>query len=162
MTVVIWDEGGIDIIYKPLPSSPCTLKYKIILTNEPPYRNKPDIKSTNWIELRKPHETLKSNLKADEVIMSKDGIILEGLISNIIFKTQSKLITPSRDILKGYVRSKLISKYNVIERDVQVEEIKGCEGIWVCNSIKGVVSVEEVLDEGGRVVWRGEGGELSL
>ncbi|MFA5793139.1 MAG: aminotransferase class IV [Candidatus Gracilibacteria bacterium] len=82
----------------------------------------------------------------DEIVMvSPDGFVREGGITNIFFWDGKKLITPASGMLLGIGRSLVIrfARENGIiveERDVKFEEIKkGLGEFFLVNSIRGIV-----------------------
>jgi D-alanine transaminase len=77
----------------------------------------------------------------DEVIFCKDNLITEGAKSNIFFVFGEEIVTPplSKNILSGIMRNYFINllrqnNFNVIEREVPVNEIEEADEIWFSSS----------------------------
>ena len=57
---------------------------------------------------RKIFDDLKKNIKADDILIIKNGFITDTSIANILFFDGKKWITPKKPLLKGTVRERLL------------------------------------------------------
>ncbi|WP_026884826.1 aminotransferase class IV [Clostridium akagii] len=82
----------------------------------------------------------------DEVLfMNTENLLGEGSISNVFVIMEDSILTPSIEcgILNGTVRNfiirKLGIKYNIIEGKFSLEKIKKCKGMFITNSLMGIM-----------------------
>ncbi len=82
----------------------------------------------------------------DEVIfLNTENLLCEGSVSNIFIIMEDCIITPPVEcgLLNGIVRSFLIkelgTKYNMIEEKLSLETVKKCIGMFITNSLIGVM-----------------------
>jgi len=87
----------------------------------------------------------------EEVIFYKDGYITEGAKSNIFFVFGEEIITPptSKNILSGITRNYLIdllrkNNFNVVEREISVNEIEEADEIWFSSSVQVLRMVHKI------------------
>jgi para-aminobenzoate synthetase/4-amino-4-deoxychorismate lyase len=84
----------------------------------------------------------------DDVLLGNErGEITEGCIANIIYKLDGKLWTPplTCGLLAGVRRGELLASSEVAERVLTWEELPRCEALWLCNSVRGLMEVAELL-----------------
>jgi D-alanine transaminase len=100
---------------------------------------------------------------ADEALLVRDGLLLEGSSSSVFLSTAGVLATPPDDqrILPGTSRDAVIELargWRTVEvREVAVGEIERCEEIWIASAGRGVLPVTAV---NGRPVGTGRPGPL--
>ena len=87
----------------------------------------------------------------EEVIFYKDGYITEGAKSNIFFVFGEEIVTPpiSKNILSGTTRNYLIdllrkNNFNVMEREISVNEIEEADEIWFSSSVQVLRMVHKI------------------
>ncbi len=89
---------------------------------------------------------------ADDVLYHQNGIVSECPRSNFFIVTnEKKLVTPSRNILKGITRKILltlaISNGMVVEeRDLSMKEISNATEAFITSSTKRLIPVREIDD----------------
>jgi len=77
---------------------------------------------SNKFENRDFINELKSKTK-DEIIMFKNGEILDSAYANIIFKKEEKWFVPKSYLLNGTQRQFLIQEKKVLEREIRIENL---------------------------------------
>ncbi len=107
-------------------------------------------KTTSILENFISRERLKKEGVNEALVQTDDGILLEGIFSNIFFVKENALHTPSREmpLLDGTMRRFLLEhapqhKITIHERECTLSELKDAEGIFMTNSISGVAPVRE-------------------
>jgi D-alanine transaminase/branched-chain amino acid aminotransferase len=97
---------------------------------------------------------------ADDVLYHQNGMVSECPRSNFfIVSHDNKLVTPSKNILKGVIRSKLIQiakpNLEVEERELSIEEIKTAREAFITSTTKTILPVrqidEHIFDEKGSI-----------
>lgn len=88
---------------------------------------------------------------ADDVLYHRNGMVSECPRSNFFIVTQNDaLVTPSKNILSGVMRSKIIevakANFNVEERDVFLEEIKTAKEAFITSTTKTILPVRQIDD----------------
>lgn len=84
--------------------------------------------------------------EADDVLYHQQSIITECPRSNIFIVTkENKLLTPSRNILQGVIRNKVIEAakqfLEVEEGDISLEELKNAEEVFLTSTTKVILPV---------------------
>lgn len=115
------------------------VKSRVITLQEKHHRSDLDIFKTT---LGKDVKCLNENGLFD-VIYHRDGILLEGMRSNLVLELEDGLFTPKfeNQILRGICRDILLEKGVIQERVLRVEDLKRAKRIFCANSVRGVVEV---------------------
>lgn len=102
---------------------------------------------------------------ADEAIVIKDGLAVEGAASNLfIVDSNDTIITPAKShhILGGITRDLVVElakarELNLLEKDISAEDLKYAKEIWLTSSTTEIMPVIE-LD--GKPVANGQPGPV--
>jgi 4-amino-4-deoxychorismate lyase len=103
---------------------------------------------------------------AEGLFLTSDGLVAEGIVSNVFMVRQGKVYTPSlrTGILPGITRAFIMQLLDraeestpVIERDYGIETWTTADEIFLTNSIQEIVAVDRVYDQAGKMLWRREG-----
>src|SRR4029079_13953382 len=83
---------------------------------------------------------------ADDILYHQNGIVTECPRSNFFIVTgEGRIITPSKNILKGVMRAKLIevaaTKFIVEEREITIDEIKTAKEAFITSTTKILLPV---------------------
>jgi D-alanine transaminase/branched-chain amino acid aminotransferase len=86
---------------------------------------------------------------ADDVLYHQNGWVSECPRSNFFIVThENKIITPSKNILKGVMRSKLIevakTSFEIEERALSVDEIKNAKEAFISSTTKMLIPVRQI------------------
>ncbi|MBO9684180.1 MAG: aminotransferase class IV [Flavisolibacter sp.] len=86
---------------------------------------------------------------ADDVLYHQNGWVSECPRSNFFIVThENKIITPSKNILKGVMRSKLIevtkTSFEIEERALSVDEIKNAKEAFISSTTKMLIPVHQI------------------
>jgi D-alanine transaminase/branched-chain amino acid aminotransferase len=86
---------------------------------------------------------------ADDVLYHQKGIVSECPRSNFFIVTsENAIVTPSENILKGVMRSKLIEtaakNFRVEERQLSIEEIKNAKEAFITSTTKTILPVHQI------------------
>lgn len=90
---------------------------------------------------RTPLDTLRAGRgNADEVIIIKDGLVTDTSYSNLLLVTPAGWLTPSRPLLKGVMRRRLIESGQASEADITPEMLTpgnplGITGVILINAM---------------------------
>ncbi len=93
-----------------------------------------------------------SNLKSwDKIFLDHKNRILETGFANIFIIKDDRIITPpaTLPILPGTYRNYLLNlgsvhKYKIIEEEIYTQDLFTSEGVFITNSIKGIVPVSKI------------------
>ncbi len=91
----------------------------------------------------------------DVIFLNEEGFITEGTISNIFLRNKEKWFTPQIDcgILPGVFREFYINKIkNITECKMTIADLSSADEVILTNSLRGVVNVDEIYSEDGRLV----------
>jgi branched-chain amino acid aminotransferase len=110
-------------------------------------RNLPEIKSVSMVGSILARAALGKDF--DEVLFVNEGRILEGSITNFFAVKHGVLKTADSQILPGICRGKIleICEKNNISVNLEalgVDEICDFEEAFVCNSVRGIISVSQI------------------
>ena len=126
-----------------------------------PYSPTVALKSFNYMDniLEK---NIANNEGYDEVLFfNTHNILSEGSMSNVFIVKKNHVLTPSYDcgLLKGVVRDFIIKnlkeRYNVKETKISLEQIKNCDGMFLTNSLMGIMWVskyEQLIFENNHII----------
>jgi D-alanine transaminase len=87
---------------------------------------------------------------ADEALLIRDGLLLEGSSSSVFLCTNGVLVTPPDDhrILAGTSRDAVIELARgwrtVSVQEIAASEIAGCDELWIASAGRGVLPVTSV------------------
>lgn len=87
----------------------------------------------------------------DEVIFrNAEGLLTEGAITNLFVRVGSRWLTPplTDGLLPGTWREQFLRETGAEERSLVLEELAAAEEIVVGNSVRGAMTVGEIIDEG--------------
>jgi branched-chain amino acid aminotransferase len=88
----------------------------------------------------------KEQIFDDALILNEHGFVCEATSSNIFVIKNQQLFTPplSEGCINGIMRAHLLQSYKrfpIIEKPIQVADLKEVDGILLTNAIQGIVSV---------------------
>lgn len=91
------------------------------------------------------------NLGFDEpLFLNSKKQITEGATSNIFFVKENKIYTPPltcgllNGTLRRYIISKFKNKYEIIEKEIYLEDLKDFDEVFITNSLFGVMPVNKI------------------
>ena len=89
---------------------------------------------------------------ADEALLTRDGLLLEGSSSSVFLCVGGTLVTPpnSHRILPGTSRDAVLELAEgwlpVEVADIDVRQVEGCDEVWIASAGRGVLPVTRVND----------------
>jgi len=103
-----------------------------------------DIEYNYKYEDREELNNIKSK-GSDDVIIIKNNLITDTTIANIAFLDKDRWITPTRPLLEGTTRERLINSGFLYTRDIKKDEILGFNGIALMNAMVGFKIINPTL-----------------
>lgn len=103
------------------------------------------IKSMNYLEnLLEREEALKEGYN-EVIFLNEKGYVCEGSLSNIFIVKNGIIFTPkvNNGLLPGVVRDYIIKKYNVVEKEITLDEAMNADEIFITNSLLGIMGVSK-------------------
>jgi len=90
------------------------------------------------------------------LFMNNNGYLTEGTFTNLFVFDGSGWLTPdvSCGLLPGIWRDEFIRETGASERRLVINDLKSAERVVIGNSVRGMLEVEEVVDEEGSTVFR--------
>lgn len=105
-----------------------------------------------------------ASASAEGLMVSHEGLLAEGIVSNLFFVQDGIIYTPSTDIgiLPGITRQRVIELarergYTVREGHYLYDELLAAEEVWLTTSIQELVPVTRLTDEAGSSTLVGNG-----
>ncbi len=88
--------------------------------------------------------------EADDIIIVKDGLLTDSSYCNIALYDGNQWITPKSPLLKGTMRAKLLTKGDIIERDINEESLGDYHKIILFNAMiefdtKNALDISKVI-----------------
>ncbi|MFC5653368.1 aminotransferase class IV [Paenibacillus solisilvae] len=106
---------------------------------------------------------------AEGLMLTQEGWLAEGIVSNLFFVERGTVYTPSIDtgILPGVTRGRVIelvrsAGHAVIEGRFTWDELLRAEEVWMTNSIQELVPITTLRNVDGHVIQPGDGSPGSL
>jgi D-alanine transaminase/branched-chain amino acid aminotransferase len=111
-------------------------------------RQLPHVKTIDYLMAIWLQPFIKEN-SADDVLYHQNGWVSECPRSNFFIVThENKIITPSKNILKGVMRSKLIevakTSFEIEERALSVDEIRSAKEAFISSTTKMLIPVHQI------------------
>jgi len=145
-------DPNLTVIQQPITPPPVRIfQNGIKLVSYSHQRQLPHIKTTDYLVAVWLHPWVMER-GADDVLYHQNGMVSECPRSNFFIVTnEKKLVTPSRNILKGITRKILltlaISNGMVVEeRDLSMKEISNATEAFITSSTKRLIPVREIDD----------------
>lgn len=103
------------------------------------------IKSMNYLEnLLEREEALKEGYN-EVIFLNEKGYVCEGSLSNIFIVKDSIILTPEvkSGLLPGVVRDYVIKNFQVVEKEINLDEVMNADEIFITNSLLGIMGVSK-------------------
>jgi len=124
-------------------------------------REYPLIKSTNYFTSNLLHRK-RMMAGALDVIYHKDGIVSEASRSNVFIVKEGRLVTPTKNVLKGVTRKQLLEIGQLVtdtyEGDVSVSDLLKADEVFISSTLKEVCPIVEI---DGKPVGKGNVGPVT-
>ncbi|MBC8060143.1 MAG: aminotransferase class IV [Clostridiaceae bacterium] len=122
-------------------------KVKLSRLKRDPHSHMVYLKSFNYMDnILEREQAIKEEF--DEVVfLNTENLLSEGSISNIFIIMGDCILTPTVEcgLLSGIVRNFIIkelgTEYNIIEKKFSLEILKECKGMFITNSLLGIMWV---------------------
>ncbi|MEM8844920.1 MAG: aminodeoxychorismate lyase [Pseudomonadota bacterium] len=153
------DETHTRIVYRsPLPEIPDTFYHQGITLGLSEYRLPSNQALAGIKHLNRLDQVLACRGWEDDysekIVLDNDGLIIEGTMSNVFIEMNGKLKTPVllRSGVAGVMRQWLVEHANlmdieVIQSELNLEDLKQADAIFVCNSVVGIWPVTKFIDQ---------------
>jgi len=80
---------------------------------------------------------LKDNANGYDIIIEKNGLLTDTTIANIAFFDGSEWITPKTPLLRGTIRTKLLNRGFLIQKDINSDDLKHFCNFALMNAMIG-------------------------
>lgn len=118
-----------------------------------PYSRMTYVKSFNYMDNIIEREIAKKKGFDEVLFLNTDNFVSEGSVSNIFYVKDNKIFTPNIEsgLLAGIIREFLINNmkkyYSIHETKVTLEELLEADGVFITNSLMGVMKVRSINNE---------------
>ncbi|WML37208.1 aminotransferase class IV [Clostridium sp. OS1-26] len=122
---------------------------KISSTRRNQYSTMTYLKSLNYLENILEHDKGINEGYNEVLFLNTEDKLAEGSISNVYFIENDKIYTPSVDcgLLNGTVRKFIINNFEVVEGKFQKEDLITSDGIFLTNSVMGIMKVSTLCNK---------------
>ncbi len=115
---------------------------KIVYDDEITYSHK--------YEDRTKFENHLSKTKADEILIIKNKIVTDTSFSNVVFSDGAKYLTPSKPLLNGTKRAKLIADGIIQEEEIRLNDIQKFKFAYLVNALLDIneenrIQIEKII-----------------
>ncbi len=143
------------IFIRPLPFDPAELFHKgkrlqVVTVPRQAPGGVERYKTNNYLNSVLARQEIKEFPRVEGIMLTPDGALAEGIVSNLFFVTGGVLYTPSLDsgILAGVTRRWVLKLarhlgYPVREGKYTLEDLKRADEIFITNSVQEIVPVYE-------------------
>ncbi len=98
---------------------------------------------------RRALDALKQDLRADDIIIVKNGYVTDASYANLVFYDGTMWFTPSTPLLKGTYRAYLLDKGVIHEREITVGDFKYFKSVKRINAMlewnSPVISIDNII-----------------
>ncbi len=127
-------------------------KLKLSKLKRDPNSHMVNLKSFNYMDNILERELAIKEGFDEAIFLNTENFICEGSFSNLFIIMEDCILTPLVEcgLLDGIVRRFIIKelgkKYNIIEEKISMENIEKCQGMFITNSLMGVMWVNSIDD----------------
>lgn len=113
------------------------------------YSNMTYLKSLNYLENILEHDKCIEEGYNEVLFFNVEDKLSEGSVSNVYFIKDDKIFTPSLDcgLLNGTLRKFIMNNFEVLEGKFGREDLLNSDGVFLTNSIMGVMKVSQICDQ---------------
>lgn len=106
------------------------------------------IKSMNYLDNIYEMQAARREGYNDVLFTNYEGMVCETAVANIFWIKGDQVYTPSLEcgLLDGIIRSWIVQRYDVSEVKVAIEALKEADGVFITNSLMGIMKVESIDD----------------
>lgn len=104
----------------------------------------------------------------DTLLYNSEGYLTETCRFNVVVQIQGRLVTPilsgcighdiglnnSAKLLNGVLRQRLLSENRVQETPLHIGDLSRVEGVWLINSLRSWVKVDEIVNPSGDLIYQ--------
>ncbi|PWH13915.1 MAG: aminodeoxychorismate synthase component I [Anaerolineae bacterium] len=134
--VLLNAQGEIRLEHTPL--TPLPSPYRVRLAKQPISPNEPLLyhKTTH----RAIYQSARQDDCDDTLLWNERGELTESAIANVVVQKHDQLLTPPVEcgLLPGTARAEWLSQGKLREAVIRVEELSGCDKIFLLNSVRGL------------------------
>ncbi|WP_294363421.1 aminotransferase class IV [uncultured Clostridium sp.] len=107
------------------------------------------IKSINYLENLIERENITKQGYDEVLFLNEKGLVTEGSASNIFIIKENKIYTPKVEsgLLPGVVRKFIINEFDVIEKEITLEDVLNADEVFVTNSLLGIMGISKIEDK---------------
>lgn len=107
------------------------------------------LKSTCYVENIMEKENAKNEGFDEVIFLNERGELTEGATSNVYFIKDNKIHTPkvSCGLLDGIIRKWIKKNFSVEEGCYNIDDLRNSEGIFISNSLLGIMRVSQFEDK---------------
>lgn len=107
------------------------------------------IKSINYLENIIERENITKQGYDEVLFLNEKGLVTEGSASNIFIIKENKIYTPKVEsgLLPGVVRKFIINEFDVIEKEITLEDVLNADEVFVTNSLLGIMGISKIEDK---------------
>ena len=132
--VIYSKDGIIDIQYAPYtPKNQKT--FKLIEANHLDYKSK-------YLDRTTINSLLKSKNSADDIIIIQNELATDTSIANIAIKKNNQWFTPTKPLLEGTTRNRLIKKGFLKEFPITTKDLLEAESFAIMNAMIGFKEIQ--------------------
>ncbi|WP_411681672.1 aminotransferase class IV [Clostridium thailandense] len=124
-------------------------KVKISSVKRNQYSRLTYLKSLNYLENILEHDKCITEGYNEVLFFNVENNLSEGSVSNVYFIKNNKIYTPSIEcgLLNGTVRKFIINNFEVVEGKFNKDTLMNADGIFLTNSVMGVMKVSNLCDK---------------
>jgi para-aminobenzoate synthetase/4-amino-4-deoxychorismate lyase len=148
--------GEVEVGQREAPSEP-PKPLRVLLVEERVRATSP------WVRHKTTERTLYDQALAqasragcwEALLRNEEGALTEGAISNVFLRQADRWYTPplSEGLLAGIWRQSFLEEMSAQEKRLTREDLRVAEEVVMGNSVRGGLSVDEVVDEDGEVLF---------
>lgn len=113
------------------------------------HRELPEAKTTNYLTWLKNHPRIEAE-GAMDLLYHENGLISEAATASFYVISEGRILAPQEGVLQGTVGSRVLElarqSYDVVIREVTLNETLAAEECFLTSSVRGVVPVTSIDD----------------
>jgi 4-amino-4-deoxychorismate lyase len=114
---------------------------KVVECNDIDYSHK-------YYDRTKLNELLQQKGNCDDILIVKNGLITDTSYANIVFWDGGNWVTPSRPLLAGTARARLLDLQMIMEKEIRIKDLEYFKKARIINAMVDLDESNDIMDFG--------------
>jgi 4-amino-4-deoxychorismate lyase len=94
------------------------------------------------------NELFQQKGNCDDILIVKDGFVTDTSYANIVFWNGENWVTPSKPLLAGTARARLLDLHMIMEKEIRIKDLKLFKKARIINAMVDLDDSNDIMDFG--------------